>query len=317
MFTRLSIPTPFQIGPVNAYLSGRTLVDPGPGSEEAWTALLEGLEGNGMGPTDIEQVLVTHPHPDHFGLAKRLREAGARVVASHDTASIIRDFVSRLEYEQSYFADFFDKSGMARTTAETVTNLPEAYLSVSPGVETDLELADGESVTVDGVDLTAESVQGHAPGETIFTFEESGKSKAIVGDHVLADITPNPLLQPPMETGGNRPRVLPAFNRSLSELRERELDYIFPGHREEIGNPTGRIGEILEAHEDRTENVRELVEGPTTAFDVMEGLFDDLPATEYFPGMSEAVGHLDVLEERGDVSRQEQGGVVMYEEVSA
>ncbi|WP_049971927.1 MBL fold metallo-hydrolase [Haladaptatus cibarius] len=317
MFTRLSIPTPFQIGPVNAYLSGRTLVDPGPGSEEAWTALLEGLEGNGMGPTDIEQVLVTHPHPDHFGLAKRLREAGARVVASHDTASIIHDFASRLEYEQSYFADFFDKNGMARTTAETVTNLPEAYLSVSPGVETDLELADGESIAVDGVDLTAESVQGHAPGETIFTFEENGESKAVVGDHILADITPNPLLQPPMENGGNRPRVLPAFNRSLSRLRERELDYVFPGHREEIENPTERIEEILEAHETRTENVRELVDGPTTALDVMEGLFDDLPATEYFPGMSEAVGHLDVLEERGDVSRQEQGGVVVYEEVSA
>ncbi|GAA0230802.1 MBL fold metallo-hydrolase [Haladaptatus pallidirubidus] len=317
MFTRLSIPTPFQIGPVNAYLSGRTLVDPGPGSEEAWTALLEGLEANGVGSSEIEQVLITHPHPDHFGLANRLRESGARIVASHDTAAIIRDFASRLEYEQSYFADFFDKNGMARTTAETVTNLPEAYLSVSPGVETDLELADGESVSVEGVDLTAESVQGHAPGETIFTFENDGESKAIVGDHVLADITPNPLLQPPMEESGSRPRVLPAFNRSLSRLRDRELDYIFPGHREEIGNPTERIEKILDAHENRTENVLALVEGPTTAFDVMEGLFDDLPATEYFPAMSEAIGHLDVLEERGEVSRQEQGGVVVYEEVSS
>ncbi|WP_266077748.1 MBL fold metallo-hydrolase [Haladaptatus caseinilyticus] len=317
MFTRLSIPTPFQIGPVNAYLAGRTLVDPGPGSEEAWTALLEGLERHGVGPTEIDQVLITHPHPDHFGLAARLREAGARVIASHDTATIIRDFASRLEYEQSYFADFFDKNGMARTTAETVTNLPEAYLSVSPGVETDYELGDGDSVTVDGTELTAESVQGHAPGETIFTFETGTESKAIVGDHVLADITPNPLLQPPMETGGSRPRVLPAFNRSLSNLREHGLDHIFPGHREEITDPERRIGEILDAHEDRTENVLGLVDGPTTAFDVMSSLFDDLPATEYFPAMSEAIGHLDVLEERGEVERQEQGGVVMYEEVSA
>ncbi|MFB9806369.1 hypothetical protein ACFFQF_14295 [Haladaptatus pallidirubidus] len=165
--------------------------------------------------------------------------------------------------------------------------------------------------------MTAESVQGHAPGETIFTFENDGESKAIVGDHVLADITPNPLLQPPMEESGSRPRVLPAFNRSLSRLRDRELDYIFPGHREEIGNPTERIEKILDAHENRTENVLALVEGPTTAFDVMEGLFDDLPATEYFPAMSEAIGHLDVLEERGEVSRQEQGGVVVYEEVSS
>lgn len=316
MFTRLSIPTPFQIGPVNAYLSGRTLVDPGPGSEEAWTALFEELDQRDLAPADIEQVLITHPHPDHFGLAKRLRESGARVVASTEAADIVRDFGDRLAYEQEYFADFFDRCGMAETTAQTVTNLPEAYLSVAPDVETDLELDDGESVTVEGVELTAETVLGHSSGETLFTFEDDGESKAIVGDHVLGDITPNPFLQPPTEESGPRPRVLPSFNRSLAELRDRDFDLLLPGHREEITDPSARIDEILAAHEERTENVRALVDGPTTAFDVMCELFEDLPATEYFPGMSEAVGHLDVLEARDEVNRHEQGGVVVYEGVT-
>ncbi|MFH5798871.1 MBL fold metallo-hydrolase [Haladaptatus sp. CMAA 1911] len=316
MFTRLSIPTPFQIGPVNAYLSGRTLVDPGPGSEEAWTVLFEELDERDLAPSDIEQVLITHPHPDHFGLAKRLRESGASVVASAEAADIVRDFGDRLAYEQEYFADFFDRCGMAETTAQTVTNLPEAYLSVAPDVETDIELDDGESVTVEGVELTAETVLGHSSGETLFTFEDDGKSKAIVGDHVLGDITPNPFLQPPTEEGGPRPRVLPSFNRSLAELRDRDFDLLLPGHREEITDPSARIDEILAAHEERTENVRALVDRPTTAFDVMCELFEDLPATEYFPGMSEAVGHLDVLEAREEVNRHEQGGVVVYEGVT-
>jgi len=47
MFSRLSIPTPFQVGPVNAYLAGRTLVDPGPDGEEAWAKLLAALEERG------------------------------------------------------------------------------------------------------------------------------------------------------------------------------------------------------------------------------------------------------------------------------
>ncbi|USZ67830.1 MBL fold metallo-hydrolase [Halorussus salilacus] len=319
MFTRLSIPTPFQIGPVNAYLSGATLVDPGPGSEEAWAALLDGLEARGLGPADVEQVLVTHPHPDHFGLARRLREEGARVVASPTTAAIIADFEARLDHEQSFFVDFFERHGMARSTAETVTDLPESFLSVAPSVETDAELDDGETVEVDGLDLTAESVAGHAPGETIFTFETDGGERALVGDQVLADITPNPLLQPPAEGEGGeeRPRVLPAFNRSLERLRAREFDRLLPGHREEIEDPSARIAEILAAHDERTENVKTLVDGPTTAFEVMEGLFDDLPATEYFSAMSEAVGHLDVLEARGEVEPRERGGLVVYEEVTA
>ncbi|WP_158056268.1 MBL fold metallo-hydrolase [Halorussus halophilus] len=321
MFTRLSIPTPFQIGPVNAYLSGRTLVDPGPGTEEAWAALLDGLEARELGPTDVEQVLVTHPHPDHFGLAKRLREHGARVVASPTAAEGIRDFESRLEYEQSFFSDFFERHGMAATTAETITNLPETFLPVAPSVETDYEVADGDTVEVAGTTVTAEAVQGHAPGETIFTFEaetdDGVETRAVVGDQVLGDITPNPLLQPPAEEGGDRPRVLPAFNRSLKRLRERDFDRFYPGHREEITAPRERIGEILDAHERRTAEVESIVDGPTTAVEVMNELFEDLPATEYFSGMSEAIGHLDVLEARGKVTHSEQGGVVVYEEVES
>ena len=317
MFTRLSVPTPFQIGPVNAYLAGRTLVDPGPGTEEAWASLLDGLEARELGPTDVEQVLVTHPHPDHFGLAKRLREHGARVVASPTAADLIRDFESRLEYEQSFFSEFFERHGMAATTAKTVTDLPRTFLSVAPSVETDRELDDGDTVEVAGTTVTAEAVQGHAPGETIFTYEESGGERAVGGDQVLADITPNPLLQPPAEEGGERPRVLPAFNRSLRRLREREFAHFYPGHREEIDAPRERIEEILDAHEDRTANVGAIVDGPTTAVEVMNELFEDLPATEYFSGMSEAVGHLDVLEARDEVAASERGGVVVYEEVAA
>jgi len=315
MFTRLSIPTPFQVGPVNAYLAGRTLVDPGPGSEEAWASLLDALEARGLGPTDVEQVLVTHPHPDHFGLARRLRESGARVVASEATAEIVADFEARFEYERAFFVEFFERHGMASSTAELVTDLPESFLSAAPGVETDRELADGDAVTVDDAEVTAELVDGHAPGETIFTYDAESGERAIVGDHVLPDITPNPLLQPPVEEGGERPRVLPAYNRSLERLRERAFDRILPGHREEIPTPTERIDEILAAHEDRTENVRTIVAeaGPITAVEVMDELFDDLPATEYFPAMSEAVGHLDVLEARGEVASREQGGVVVWE----
>ena len=313
MFTRLSIPTPFQIGPVNAYLAGRTLVDPGPGSEEAWSALCAELESHGMTPSDVERVLITHPHPDHFGLSARFREQGAEVLAAAGAAGIVRDFEGRLAYEQEFFVDFFDRNGMARTTAESVADLPSAFLSLSPSVETDRQLRDGDAVEVEGTELTVKAVQGHSPGELLFTFEAGGERRALVGDHVLNEITPNPLLQPPVEGGdGERPRVLPAYNRSLADLREADLDRLLPGHRDLVTDPGKRIGEILDANEDRTANVLDLVDGPTTAVEVMEGLFGDLPATEYFPAMSEAIGHLDVLEERGEVERSEKGGVIVY-----
>ena len=314
MFTRVSIPTPFQVGAVNAYVAGRTVVDPGPDSEEAWARLLEALEARELAPSDVEQVLVTHPHPDHFGLAARLRSNGARVLASSTAADIMVDFAARLHYEQEYFADFFERCGISRETAVAVTQLPEAFLPYAQSVATDRELAAGDVVTVADERLTVDEVTGHAAGEIIFSFDDDGDDTGIVGDNVLADITPNPFLLPPVDRGGQRPRVLPAFNDSLRWLREQGHDRFLTGHREPVESPRDRIDEMLAAHESRTDEVADIVdEGTTTPAAVMTDLFGDLPATEYFSGMSEAVGHLDVLEAQGRVERRETGGVVVYE----
>lgn len=343
MFERHEVSTPFRVGSVNAYLAGRTVVDPGPASEEAWSDLLAGLEARDFGPEDVEQVLVTHPHPDHFGLAKRLRDAGARVLASGPAAAIVEDFRGHHAHEKAFFRPFFERHGMARDAAETVTRLPEAFFSFAPDVEVDRTLAAGDKVDVRDTTVTVDSVSGHAEGELVFEYDHDreGERRAVVGDHVLPDITPAPLLlAPPADDGarvgegsgngsgtgprngsgngfgdGGRPRVLPSYNRSLSRLAEANYDRLLPGHRAEIADPSGRIAEILDAHEARTERVYELVDGPTTAVEVMEGLFDDLPATEQFHGMSEAVGHLDVLEERGRVERRERGGLVVFRRI--
>lgn len=313
MFTRIPLPTPFQVGRVNAYVAGRTVVDPGPDSEEAWAALFDGLDAVGLAPGDIEQVVVTHPHPDHFGLANRLRDEGAHVFASPMAADIIDDFEARLHYEQSYFTDLFERCGLSAETAETVTELPRAFLPFAPDVGTDREIESGDRFTVLGTTLTAEAVKGHAPGELLFGYEADGQRRAIVGDNVLKHITPNPFLQPPPEPGGVRPRVLPSYNESLRWLREQSYDRFLPGHGEDVPDPAGRIGEILAAHDERTAEVRELVDGPTVPADVMHGLFDDLPVTEQFSGLSEALGHLDVLETRGEVRQRVSGDVIVYE----
>ncbi len=312
MFTRFSIPTPFQIGDVNAYLAGRTLVDPGPDSEESWSALVEGLAESDLKPDDLQQVIVTHAHPDHFGLAHRLQDYGAAVLATPMAARVIGDFEGHFESEREFFRDFLPRCGLGEDTAETVTGLPEGYLHYAPSVETDRKIEAGDRIEVADVVLEAEETSGHAGSELLLRYDVDNDHRAIVGDHVLPEITPNPLLQRP-EPGGTRPRMLPAYNESLDRLAEEPFDRLLPGHRGMIDEPADRLRKIRAAHEERTEAVAALVDGPTTPVEVMEGLFDDLPATEVFSGMSEAVGHLDVLEARNRVTRRDQGGLFVYE----
>jgi len=115
------------------------------------------------------------------------------------------------------------------------------------------------------------------------------------------------------EPDEQRPRVLAQFNDSLARLREIGYWRLLAGHGHPIADPRGRIAAILAAHEERTQTVRGLLDGPTTPASVSKTLFGDLPATETFAGMSEAIGHLDVLEGRDRIDRREEGGLTVYE----
>ena len=66
----ISIPTPFPVGDVNAYVikgDALTLIDAGLKTEEARQALIAGLKDLNLQLEDIEQIVITHHHVDHVG----------------------------------------------------------------------------------------------------------------------------------------------------------------------------------------------------------------------------------------------------------
>jgi glyoxylase-like metal-dependent hydrolase (beta-lactamase superfamily II) len=309
MFDRVEVPTPFHVGAVNTYVGDGTVIDPGPNSEAAWEALVDALADRGQVPEDVEQVLITHPHPDHFGQAARLESEGATVSVHRDALDVCADFAGRFDFERSYFVPFFQQHGLSEEDAASVAELPRAFLEYVLSLEDPQPVTDGDTRPVGDAAVRVRAVEGHAVGEVLFEYGE----RAIVGDHVLENTTPNPFLQPPLEESADRPRVLPRYNASLETLADHGYDRLLPGHGPRIDTPTDRIRELLAFHEKRTANVRALVDEPVTAADVMHGLFDDLPVTEYFPAMSEAIGHLDVLEARGAVTARDRDGEIVYE----
>src|SRR5207237_1156342 len=75
---RLELPMPFELRHVNVYLlrDGETftLIDTGLQTEESRQALNEKLAALKVPVDRIKRILITHIHPDHFGLAGELRE---------------------------------------------------------------------------------------------------------------------------------------------------------------------------------------------------------------------------------------------------
>src|SRR4029453_10067098 len=62
---------------------GIGLVDAGWDSADAWDALVAGRGARGAAVADVRGVLVTHVHPDHHGLAARLRDTSGAWVGMH------------------------------------------------------------------------------------------------------------------------------------------------------------------------------------------------------------------------------------------
>ncbi|MEM4246347.1 MAG: MBL fold metallo-hydrolase, partial [Candidatus Bathyarchaeia archaeon] len=79
---------------INAYLvegtKGNLLIDTGWNTPEAFTMLKQDLLSNGFQLKDITYVAVTHMHPDHYGLAGRIKQiSGATIAMSEPEAAML------------------------------------------------------------------------------------------------------------------------------------------------------------------------------------------------------------------------------------
>ena len=86
---RLQLPIDMPgLGHVNCYAledeRGVALVDPGLPGPESWAALQDRLRQAGMPMARVHTVVVTHSHPDHFGLAGRIQEEVGADMLTHD-----------------------------------------------------------------------------------------------------------------------------------------------------------------------------------------------------------------------------------------
>ena len=312
---QIDIPTPFDLGRVHCYLfdgEGVTVLDPGPETDEALAACRAGLHARGYSISDVDRILLTHPHADHFGLARQIVErSGARIIAHRDATRVLVDPRSYAEQCRRFFRSFFESMGVPNQTIESAISRFTDSLEYKQPVKVDQELADGDCIDI-GVEMTAIHTPGHDPGSICFV--SLSDKVAFTGDHVLGHITPNPLITLSPDTANERTRSLPSYLESLHRIQHVDIDVAHAGHGDPIKDLDGRVQNILDHHHDRKERIAGLVErhGPTTAYELMTDLFPRITTKQILPGMSEVIGHLDLLEDEGRVEINGEAGIYRY-----
>jgi glyoxylase-like metal-dependent hydrolase (beta-lactamase superfamily II) len=303
---------------INAYLlrgdDGYTLVDCGWKADDVLETLQAELRAIGVSLNDVRTLIVTHFHPDHYGLAGTLVELGKLRLLMHRLDWLhVRTVQSDPVQSSRVSGDWLRYHGLVESAddnAERALDAFERYTIVAP----DVELEDGACISVGRHELRVVWTPGHTAGH--ICLYDPVRDLILTGDHVLDPITPSVnYMRPDL---GN---PLGSFLISLRKVAELDVDFVLPAHGEPFHGLQRRVGEILEHHNRREAAALEaLVGGPTSAAMVAECLpwtrrelrLSELPPFQQRMALGETIAHLEELRSTGRVGSDEHNGRMYY-----
>jgi glyoxylase-like metal-dependent hydrolase (beta-lactamase superfamily II) len=313
----LPVPTPFAVGRVNCYLvedDPLTLVDTGPNSATSLTVLEGALAEHGRRVEDLERIVVTHQHMDHIGLVDILAtRSGAEVCALDVLAPWLREYAAAMHADDEFAEAVMRRHGIPDELVLALRAITAGFRAWGAAATVTHPLADGGELAFAGRTWRVWHRPGHSPSDTVFHDEASGE--LLGGDHLIAHISSNPLVSRPLDGDATspRPRALVDYLVSLAATREMALARVLPGHGEPISDHVALIDERLRLHERRAGKLRGmLAERPSTAFELAQAMWGNVAVTQAYLTLSEVLGHVDLLLERGDVVEDETEGVVRF-----
>ena len=312
MIHKIVIPTPFAVGDVNAFLvkgDVLSLIDAGPKTPEAYEALKQGIKEAGYSFSDIEQVILTHHHPDHAGWIDAFENA---VVLGHPYNDL---WLTRNEafftYHDTFYLDRLTEEGVP---AEHLGWVKKMKRSVALMGERPLDkmLAEGDSLPGHPGWTVLETL-GHAQSHLAFWNEDM---RALIGgDLVLPTVSSNPLIEPPLDPKQKRPRSLLQYNESLKRILTLPVDIIYTGHGTEVRNAHPLIeGRLIKQRERAMKVLAMMDNGPRTIFELTKELFPAVYEKELGLTLSETIGQTDYLIDQELVREtQDESGILHYE----
>jgi glyoxylase-like metal-dependent hydrolase (beta-lactamase superfamily II) len=290
---RITFALPFGIDHVHCYLlrsssGGWILVDTGLGSadpEAQWRPVLDQLDA------PIEQIVVTHMHPDHVGGARDIHElTGAPVLQGREDYDQCVAAWGQRDLER--FTAHWSAHGMPALTIDGIAQESERLMDAVHFVEGPELLDAGDEV--DG--WRVEVLRGHADGHIVLLRD----GVMIAGDTILGGITPAIGLYP-----NSRPDPLGDYFETLDRIEELAPRVAYTGHRDAVLDPRERAREIRSHHVERLAYAQGALDGePLSGYDVSLALFPgDLPPTLRRFATAESLAHLERLVHEGRAGR--------------
>ncbi|MGN1399998.1 MAG: MBL fold metallo-hydrolase [Bacillus sp. (in: firmicutes)] len=307
-----ALPTPFPVGDVNvSVIKGEalTLVDAGVHTEEGKQALEEGLKELKLKLSDIDQIILTHHHPDHAGGADFFSPNVPLIGHFHNRFWL--NPKENMAYIRKVFLQYAQEMGVPEDFLGYISET-ERNMQFGPKSRDTLnaELKEGDEVPgLPGWKVY--ETPGHASTHIVLFNERDGAM--IGGDILLEKVSPNPLLEPPMKVGDVRPKSQLLLNASLKKLFGMPIRKVYAGHGNPIEEPRELIRMRLQAQHERAMKVKSmLTEQPATTFEICQALFPKQFRKVLGLTLSESQAQLDYLLDLGDIKEEKTEQGILY-----
>lgn len=297
---------------VNSYLvggpDGWSIIDPGPRSaenEQAWHEVLEKLN---IPLSSLQSIVLTHHHPDHYGLSGWFQQqTGIPVwISEHALHEAQRSWSLDSTAAHDLIMQFTRNGMPADLTMQFPDHLQSFVPQITPQPHSSIIVA-GQPLQIGGRIWETIETSGHAAGH--ISFYQPEQKIIFCGDAVLPQISPNISLVP-----GSDPYPLQSYLEGLRRLGSYDVEQAYPGHRRPFTAFRERTIKLLEHHGERLDTIEELIqECALTGYEVCQRLFSSrLTLHQLRFAMSETLAHLVELERIGRAEHAEQDGIMYY-----
>ena len=310
---KIVIPTPYEIGDVNAFLvkgEALTLFDAGPKTQEAYDAIQWGIRAAGYSMRDVEQIILTHHHPDHAGWVDAF--PNAQKLAHPYVDHWLRKEQSFLDYHRAFYRQELAFQGVPKELIDKIIHV-RGEIELFGSTPLTGFINDGDEVP-GHPNLVAMHLPGHAQSHLIFYDERTGEG--ITGDMLLPNSPSNPLVEPPVDLSMERPKSLVQYVDSLKKMYKLKPKKLYVGHGDEITDVTAVLKERSNKHQYRAMKILALLDEPKTVFELSKIIFPKIYLVYTGLTLSETLGKLDILETQGRVEKTLIDGVHYYKKIS-